>query len=93
MLVDAIASGRAVAVPIPDLLAGVVERLRSMPQLHVGDPDAGAVAAGVVFGRADHVSAWPTSRHSFRLGSLASSDTTSNGQNDNPARNRQAIMA
>jgi predicted membrane metal-binding protein len=48
--------GRAVAVPVPRVLVGPVERLRSMPQRHIGDPDAGAVAAGVVFGRAGDVS-------------------------------------
>ncbi len=44
-----------VDVPVPAPLASVVDRLRSLPQQHVTGADAGAVAAGVVFGRADDV--------------------------------------
>lgn len=49
------APGLAVAVPVPGPLGGIVAELRSVPQRHVDDARAGAVAAGVVFGRADDV--------------------------------------
>jgi competence protein ComEC len=55
--------GLAVEVPAPDALRPAVERLRAIPQEHVPGAAAGAVAAGVVFGRADDVA--PADQQAF----------------------------
>lgn len=48
--------GMSVQIPVPGVVAPLVEQLRSQPQRHIGGDEAGSVAAGVVFGRADDVS-------------------------------------
>jgi competence protein ComEC len=50
-------AGAMVELPMPGPLAGAVERLRSVPLVAIDDPDAAAVASGVVFGRTEHVRA------------------------------------
>jgi len=49
------AAGLAVAVPVPGVLEGPIEQLRSAPIAHVADARAAAVASGVTFGRTEHV--------------------------------------
>ncbi|MCW2926615.1 MAG: hypothetical protein JWM86_583 [Thermoleophilia bacterium] len=50
-------SHRGAPLPVPHSLAGPIGQLRSIPVTAIDDPRSGAIAAGVVFGRTEHVAA------------------------------------
>ena len=61
-------AGAMVDLPVPTALDGGVERLRSVPLAAIGDPDAAAVASGVIFGRTEHV--WAQDEEAFLASGL-----------------------